>query len=152
MSIAVALEKAFLRKQEKGWEKIYVIVDIHDTILHACYDKGESYDYFPFAKEALQMMSSRDDICLILWSGSPIEILETYRDRFAADGIHFEYINENPEVENSAYQNFDKKLYFNVGIDDRFGFDPESDWEQVIVALSASTCTEMVKKKGERQF
>ena len=132
MSIVEAFEKAFQRKQEKGWEKIYVVVDIHDTILRACYDKAEAYDYFPFAKEALQMMSSRDDICLILWSGSPIEVLETYRDRFAEDGIRFEYINENPEVSNSTFQNFDKKLYFNVGIDDRFGFDPESDWEQVI--------------------
>ncbi len=135
MSIFYAFEKAFQRKLEKGWEKIYVVVDIHDTILRACYDKAEVYDYFPYAKEALQIMSYRDDICLILWSGSPLEVLETYRDRFAADGIRFEYINENPEVSNSAFQNFDKKLYFNVGIDDRFGFDPESDWEQVIVAL-----------------
>ena len=137
MSIVDAFENAFLRNQEKGWEKIYVIVDIHDTILHACYDKGESYDYFPLAKEALQKMSSRDDICLILWSGSPLEILATYRDRFAADGIRFEYINENPEVTNSTFQNFDKKLYFNVGIDDRFGFDPETDWGRVIEALAS---------------
>lgn len=136
MSIADAFEKAFQRKLEKGWEKIYVVVDIHDTILRACYDKAEAYDYFPFAKEALQIMSYRDDICLILWSGSTIEILEKYSSRFAEDGIRFEYINENPEVSNSTFQNFDKKLYFNVGIDDRFGFDPESDWEQVIEALA----------------
>ena len=136
MSIAVAFRNAFQRKQEKGWEKIYVIVDIHDTIVRACYDKTEAYDFFPGAKEALQIMSSRDDICLILWSGSPIEVLEKYQKRFAADSIHFEYLNENPEVENSAFQNFDKKLYFNVGIDDRFGFDPETDWEQVIEALN----------------
>ena len=137
MSIVDAFENAFLRKQEKGWEKIYVIVDIHDTILHACYDKGESYDYFPLAKEALQRMSSRDDICLILWSGCYPERLEAYRRHFAEDGIRFEYINENPEVENSTFQNFDKKLYFNVGIDDRFGFDPETDWELVIEALAS---------------
>ena len=136
MSIAGAFKNAFLRKQEKGWEKIYVIVDIHDTILHACYEKAEDYEYFPGAKEALQIMSSRDDICLILWSGSPIEILENYRARFTADGIHFEYLNENPEVANSTFQNFDKKLYFNVGIDDRFGFDPNTDWEVVIAALN----------------
>ncbi len=136
MSIFDAFEKAFLRKQEKGWEKIYVIVDIHDTILRACYDKAEVYDYFPYAKEALQIMSYRDDICLILWSGSPIEVLKTYQARFAADNIHFEYLNENPEVENTPFQNFDKKLYFNVGIDDRFGFDPDTDWEEVIEALS----------------
>lgn len=136
MSITTAFENAFQRKLEKGWEKIYVVVDIHDTILRACYERSEVYDYFPCAKEALQMMSYRDDICLILWSGSPLEILEQYRSRFSEDGIRFEHINDNPEVENSAFQNFDKKLYFNVGIDDRFGFDPEADWEKVIEALA----------------
>ena len=68
-SIAKAFEAAFRRKEEKGWEKIYVVVDIHDTILHACYQNEETYDYMPYARPALQLMSSRDDICLILWSG-----------------------------------------------------------------------------------
>jgi hypothetical protein len=134
--IAKAFEAAFRRKREKGWEKIYVVVDIHDTILRACYENEETYDYLPYARQALQLLSNRDDICLILWSGSPLEILETYQARFAADSIHFEYLNENPEVENTPFQNFDKKLYFNVGIDDRFGFDPDTDWEEVIEALN----------------
>ena len=33
MDIAKAFEVAFNRKIEKNWEKIYVVVDIHDTIL-----------------------------------------------------------------------------------------------------------------------
>ena len=110
MDIAKAFEAAFRRKREKNWEKIYVVVDIHDTILR--------------------------DICLILWSGCYPDRLEKYRQRFAADGIHFDYINENPEVGNSAFQNFDKKLYFNVGIDDKFGFDPETDWVRVMEAVA----------------
>ena len=68
MSIANAFEAAFQRKHEKGWQKIYVVVDIHDTILRACYDREETYDYMPHAKPALQLMTNRDDICLILWS------------------------------------------------------------------------------------
>ena len=104
MVIAKAFEAAFCRKREKGWEKIYVVVDIHDTILRACYEKEETYAYLPYAREALQLMSSRDDICLILWSGCYRERMEEYRDRFALDGIHFDYINEEllfcrPETE-----------------------------------------------------
>lgn len=36
----------------------------------------------------------------------------------------------------AAFQDFSEKLYFNVGIDDKFGFDPETDWTEVIEALS----------------
>lgn len=136
MGIAKAFEAAFRRKREKGWDKIYVVVDIHDTILRACYENEETYSYLPYAREALQLLSVRDDICLILWSGCYPERLEEYRSRLAEDGIHFDYVNENPEVGNSSFQNFDKKLYFNVGIDDKFGFDPETDWVRVIEALS----------------
>ena len=68
MDIKKAFDAAFTRMREKNWEKIYVAVDIHDTILRACYDDEETYDYFPSAKEALQTMTLREDICLILWS------------------------------------------------------------------------------------
>jgi len=139
MSIAKAFEAAFRRKREKGWDKIYVVVDIHDTILRACYQDEETYDYLPYAKSALQLLSSHEDICLILWSGCHPERLETYRQRFAQDGIHFDYLNENPEVGNSSFQNFDKKLYFNVGIDDKFGFDPDTDWVRVMEAVASAS-------------
>lgn len=136
MDIANAFSAAFRRKQEKNWEKIYVVVDIHDTILRACYENEEVYDYMPYAREALQLLSCRDDICLILWSGCYPDRLAAYRERFAQDGIHFDYINENPEVGNTPFQNFDRKLYFNVGIDDRFGFEPETDWIRVMEAVA----------------
>lgn len=135
MSIANAFKAALRRKLEKGWEKIYVVVDIHDTFLRACYEQEETYEYMPYAKPALQLLTSRDDICLILWSGCYPERLEAYRKRFSEDGIHFDYVNENPEVTNTSFQCFEDKLYFNVGIDDKFGFDPETDWARVIEAL-----------------
>ena len=49
MNISKAFETAFNRMAEKGWDKIYVIVDIHDTILRACYEQEETYDYLPRA-------------------------------------------------------------------------------------------------------
>ena len=47
MDIAKAFEVAFNRKIEKNWEKIYVVVDIHDTILHACYENEETFGFEP---------------------------------------------------------------------------------------------------------
>ena len=111
MSIEKAFASAFRRKREKAWDKIYVVVDIHDTILHACYENEETYEYLPYAKQALQLPSLRD-------------------------GILFDYVNENPEVGNSSFQDFNAKLYFNIGIDDKFGFDPETDWLKVIEELT----------------
>jgi len=121
MDIGKAFEVAFNRKKEKNWEKIYVVVDIHDTILRACYENEETYDYYPYAREALQLMTNRDDICMILWSGCYDEQMAMYRSRFAEEGILFDYANKNPEVGKTSFQNFEVKLYFNVGIDDKFG-------------------------------
>lgn len=135
MDIKKAFDAAFIRMREKNWEKIYVAVDIHDTILRACYDDEETYDYLPSAKETLQMMSLRKDICLILWSSCHRDKLMEYAQHFQEDGIRFDYINENPEVENTRLQNFEEKLYMNVGIDDKFGFDGEADWEVICQLL-----------------
>ncbi len=135
MSITKAFVAAFERKIEKGWDKIFVVVDIHDTIIRACYEEEEHYEYFPMAKEALQALSDREDVCLILWSGCYPDKLAAYREHFAEDGILFEYGNENPEVGNTALSCFDEKLYFNVGIDDKFGFDPTLDWSEVLDVL-----------------
>lgn len=36
----------------------------------------------------------------------------------------------------TALNRNEAKLYFNVGIDDKFGFEPETDWVKVIEAVS----------------
>ena len=136
MSITTAFTVAFEKKKAKNWEKIYVLVDIHDTILKACYENEETYEYFPQALEALRMLSARPDICLILWTGCYPDKMGSYLRRFEADGIVFDYANENPEVGNTPMACFDEKLYFNVGIDDKFGFEPETDWAEVIAVCS----------------
>ena len=135
MDIKKAFEAAFIRMREKNWEKIYIAVDIHDTILRACYENEETYDYIPLEKEVLQMMSLREDICLILWSSCHRDKLMEYAFHFLDDNIRFDYINENPEVENTHLQNFEEKLYMNVGLDDKFGFDAENDWAIILHVL-----------------
>ena len=135
MDIKKTFDAAFIRMKEKNWEKIYVAVDIHDTILRACYENEETYDYLPLAKDALQKMSLRKDICLILWSSCHRDKLVEYATHFWDDGIRFDYINENPEVDNTRLQNFEEKLYMNVGLDDKFGFDAETDWKTICELL-----------------
>lgn len=137
MSIEQSVIYAAKRKKEKKYDKIYILVDVHNTIFVPSFHNEEKYEWFPFAKETLKFMSDRGDICLILWTSSHSESIEKYIDVMSKEGITFDYVNENPEVENDDLCSFDKKLYFNVGIDDKFGFDASNDWLKIMEALKA---------------
>ena len=127
--IETSIEFAYKRMKEKKWEKIYVLVDIHNTIFRPSYEKEEKYEWLIGAKEALQFMTNNKQISLILWTSSHKEKIDQYIKVFNANGIKFDYINENPEVKNDKLGNYDGKLYFNIGIDDKFGFDADNgDW------------------------
>lgn len=135
MSIINSFDISFRRMEEHHWEKIYVLIDIHDTILEACYHEEETYKWFPYAWEALRLMSKSDKICLILWTSTYDNIIEKYLEHFKENGISFDMVNSNNETKNTDISCFDKKLYFNVGIDDRFGFDARNDWKDIYFYL-----------------
>ena len=126
-----ALDKAFSRMEEQGWDKIYILVDIHDTIFRACYTENDPYDMFPYAEQVLKMLSARKDISLILWTSTYQNKIAEYIRKLKSMGIYFDMVNCNFEVENTKLSCFDEKPYFNVGIDDKFGFDGETDWKEL---------------------
>jgi hypothetical protein len=137
--ITKAFENAFERMREQRWEYIYVLIDIHGTIFESDYSSDCNYNWLGNAKEALQMMSDRNDICLILWSGTHSDKLTKYWAYMVKNGIVFDYMNSNPEVgDTDIYSK--EKIYFNVGIDDKFGFEPETDWDEIINFLESHPC------------
>ena len=138
MNIVRSFETAFKRMKEKGWDKIYILVDIHDTVFEATYSKDEYYRWFPYAKEALHLMSINPRISLILWSSSYTDAIEKYIDTFEKSKIHFDMVNVNKETEDNELSCFAQKTYFNVGIDDKFGFDARADWEMIYHYLDDS--------------
>lgn len=132
-----SIKAAYDRMIERKWDKIYVLVDIHNTIFRPCYHNKETYQWFKGAKESLQFMTNCKQICLILWTSSYKDKIDEYVDVFEKNGIHFDYTNENPEVKNDDLSCFDGKLYFNIGIDDKFGFCAENgDWDVVYMRLN----------------
>ena len=131
MSIENSFDRAFARMCRRNWEHIYVLVDIHDTVFKACYHEKEEHKWYPFAKEVLQLMSYATNIKLILWTSSYREVIDEYLEYFKTNGISFDMVNSNSETTNNELSCFDEKTYFNVGIDDKFGFDAETDWESV---------------------
>ena len=131
MNISKSFDIAFQKMKERKWDKIYVLVDIHDTILEACYHNKEEHKWFPYAKEALEIMSHAQNISLILWSSTHPSILEEYVAFFKENGIRFNFVNKNTDEANTSLSCFDDKTYFNVGIDDKFGFEAEKDWKEI---------------------
>ncbi|PTB98046.1 hypothetical protein C9994_00380 [Marivirga lumbricoides] len=134
--ITKAIKKAFELAKTRGWDKTYWAIDIHETILEPNWSDNElPTKFYPLAKEALQILTCRRDICCILYTCSHPSEIEKYCALFAAHNIYLSYVNENPEVINKRYGNYSKKPYFNVLFEDKAGFDALSDWKKVISAL-----------------
>lgn len=134
--IIKAIEKALDQAKTKNWEKTYWGIDVHDTIIIPNYEKGNiPTQFYPNAIEGLQLISAREDICRILYTCSHPHEIKLYLELFKQHNINFHYVNENPEIKNHGYGNYDKKIYFNVLIDDKSGFDPYEDWSKIIQYL-----------------
>lgn len=133
MNIVKAFDNAFKRAKEKNWDYIYVLIDVHGTIFTPSYLKEEKYEFYPYAKEALQLLSKDPNIKLILWTSSTNQAALDYGVVFNRNKIYFDYLNCNPEVERQPTDpetlDLSSKYYFNIGIDDKFGFEPETDWK-----------------------
>lgn len=123
------LDKLFKMQEEKGWKYLYFMVDVHNTIIRPTYNKSLKFEYYPYAREVLHLLSFRQEIKLIMWTSTYPDVIEKYEDKFWIYDMKFDYINENPDIKNDEIRCFDKKFYYDIGIDDKFGFDPETDWK-----------------------
>lgn len=135
MGIFTAINQAYLDKERKSFEKIYVMVDLHGTIIKPNYQAGNiPTEFYDHAKETLQIMSKAKDICLIMYTCSHPHEIEQYLSLFKQNDIHFDYVNENPEVVTQAdgYGCYDKKPYMNLLFDDKAGFNPTIEWVDVL--------------------
>ncbi|MCI5055455.1 MAG: hypothetical protein MRY83_05055 [Flavobacteriales bacterium] len=127
--IIKAIKNAFNMAIDRGWNKIFWAVDIHQTVIIPNYSAAQiPTEFYPKAKEVLQEISKRPDITMIMYTCSHPHEIKQYIDYFNQNEILFSHVNENPEVKNAAYGCYDKKPYFNVLLEDKAGFDPLTDW------------------------
>ena len=129
-----AIKRMFAHSFEKEWFETYWAFDLHGTIIKPNYKKGDtSVEYYPFAKETLQLLSKRPDVKMILWTSSYPEEIEHYISKFESDEIHFDAINKNPGIssKNGNFGYYDDKFYFNVLFEDKAGYLPEREWKLV---------------------
>ena len=130
-SILKWIIKMFNYSKERKWYSVYFALDIHGVISKPDYRKTiKEINYYPYAKETLQLLSKRDDIVMFLFTSSYSDEINKYMDIFKKDQIHFKYINENLEISdsNGSFGYYEKKPYFNVYFEDKAGFNPYIDW------------------------
>jgi len=131
------VEKMFDHAKEKEWFETYWAIDVHGTIsipdYRKIYDSDYTHEieYYPYAKETLQLMTKRDDIKLIMFTSSYPAEIEFYKKEFKKDGIVFDFINKNTDISSAkgSFGFYDEKTYFNVLMDDKAGFKPEVVWK-----------------------
>ncbi len=131
------VERAFVNKCERGWQKLYWAIDIHDVLIEGKYQRlNPGKQLFPRVEEVLHWLMKRPDMVTILWSSSHKDAVDDFLGWLLSEhGIEFDYVNCNPECINNDLCDFSKKFYFNLLIDDKAGFDPSADWSNLISAL-----------------
>jgi hypothetical protein len=128
MDLERSIRKAYRTALARGWDTLYVLVDVHDTVSGSNYKDTEA-PFFPEAIEALRELSSFPEVCLVLWTCCYPKDFQRYGERFSEQGVQFKHFNKTP-VENTKTGDFTDKPYFSVLIDDKAGFDP-ADWPEV---------------------
>jgi hypothetical protein len=127
--ITRAIKNCLQHAKERGWSKTYWAFDIHGTLLKPNFRRDAiSTEFYPGAIEVMQWLGQRKDIVKILYTCSYPHEIEQYVELFRKHHIHFDYINKNPEIADGGYGYYQDKFYFNVLMDDKAGFDGETDW------------------------
>ena len=125
------IENTFKMKAANRWPEVYFCIDLHGTIIPSgktSDDTNDKLKMYPYAQEVLQSLSNRKDVFLILWTSTPLSRLDNIKKFFEENEIKFDFYNENPHAKNTPRSDFNRKFYFSVLVDDRAGFEPETDW------------------------
>jgi hypothetical protein len=130
-SITELFNEAWLKKKERGWNQVYIMVDLHGVVLPSSYHKKNDLRFLSeYTECCLKWLSDREDVCLILWSSSHMDEIECVRNWLKGFGIEFDFVNENPLEANTTYADFSRKPYFSILLDDKSGFEA-SDWHEM---------------------
>lgn len=140
MSVLKQIKKTFNIGQIKKYYETYWAFDVHDTILKANYDLNTpptEADFYPYAKETLQLLSELDHIIMILWTSSYPHEIEELDKLFSSLDIKFHYNAINPEISSNKgnFGYYKDKFYFNVLFEDKAGFDV-AEWKDIYEYLT----------------
>jgi hypothetical protein len=132
------INKAIEKKKRRKHEYLFWAIDIHDTIFPSTYSNS-NLDRLGFYNKNeikfLQFLSENKECMLILYTSTHDKDIKPYLDLLAAVGIYPDFVNENPLCPSTELADFSKKFYFDILIDDKAGFDPDSDWNKLAALI-----------------
>lgn len=168
-SIVDMFTEALIRRRERGYKRFYIAVDLHGTIFRPSkitkmeYDKEENVFFehisevgnglqlsYPFAVEVLRHLSSCSECCLILWTSSTEDNANMACALLKDSGITVSYVNENPECNGNEYSDFGVKFCFDILLDDKAGFEPETDWKALWDFIRTTDWTEFYERVDKK--
>ena len=122
------IENSFKLMKIKKWDCVYWAIDLHGTICKSTRQRISNYTFYKGAKKVLQFLSKQKDIKLILFTCSHKDSINRANQWLSKNKIFFKFINENKDIKSNKLSNFEKKIYFNVLLDDKSGFEGNKDW------------------------
>ena len=131
MSIIKSIERAYSLLQERNWDTIYWAIDLHGTCIKSNYVSGEYEWINDDVKQCLQLIQSLPESKTILWTSCYKEDLYNILSFFNKQGLGFNFWNCNPNINSTKTGCFDTKFYFSILLDDKAGFDPDTDWKLI---------------------
>lgn len=132
-----AIKRAYQTMHDRNWDTVYWAIDLHGVCLKSNYENG-GYEFInDDARLGLLAISSRPESRLILWSSCHEFEQPAIISFMEGHGIKIHGFNKNSEVENTKTGNFDTKFYFSILLDDKAGFEPETDWQLIINTLQS---------------
>jgi hypothetical protein len=150
-----AICKQYQKMAERGWDKMYWAIDLHETLIKPSYkaDRAMDAELYPYVPELLSELMSYPENHVILWSSLKIEgptgMIAHKKSLFSMEKWVRVHYNENPLEKNTEYADFSSKFYFNVLLDDKAGFDPKVDINAVRLAIHH--CRPVYKLQVEKQ-
>lgn len=122
-------------RHQRDWDTLYIALDIHGTVIKPNWD-GIATEFYPDAIEGLKEICKDPIFKIIIWTCSKEEDRLEYGRMLEEAGIPIYAINSNPETDNVLnWGDYSKKIYCNILLDDKAGFDPETDWRRIIEYL-----------------
>ena len=140
MSIIKSIERAYSLLQERSWDTIYWAIDLHGTCIKSDYVSGKYEWINEDAKNCMQLLNNLRDVNhdIIIWSSIYQEESEKVFRWMESEGIGnlIDFNNNGCEM-NTRTGCFNKKFYFSVLLDDKAGFDPDTDWKLIYEYLKS---------------
>ena len=130
MSIIKSIERAYSLLQERNWDTIYWAIDLHGTCIKSNYVSGEYEWINEDALKCLQLIRSLKETRIILWSSVYSKEQLNIRKFFYENDVEVDFFNNSLE-KNTETGCFNTKFYFSILLDDKAGFDPDTDWKLI---------------------